>query len=154
MNTNKDFKTLINTIDKFNNRFNWNEYFMSIAKLVSARSSCKKLKVGCVIVKNKRIMCTGYNGHVAGIPHMSIERNGHEQMTIHSEINAICHSAKDGINISDSIAYVTHFPCINCSKALIASGIKHIIYLNEYKMDDIAINLLKISNIKIEKMEN
>ena len=69
-------------------RISWDEYFMSTAELISRRSSCRKLHVGCVLVKDKRIIATGYNGHIPGQDHVSISKNGHEIATIHAEQNA------------------------------------------------------------------
>jgi dCMP deaminase len=70
-------------------------------------------------------------------------------MTIHAEVNAICHAAKDGISLSESKAYVTHYPCINCAKSLIASGINEVVYLTNYKTDPIATELFLLKGIKI-----
>lgn len=114
-------------------RISWDEYFMSTAELVSRRSSCHKLNVGCVLVKDKRIIATGYNGHIPGQDHISITKDGHEIATIHAEQNAICDCASRGIQTKNAIAYVTHYPCINCFKILVAAGIKEIIYKNNYK---------------------
>ena len=134
-------------------RLDWNEYFMSIAKLTSARSSCNRLHVGCVIVKDKHIVSTGYNGFLPSFPHESIVINNHEQATVHAEQNAIADAACRGTSVNNSIAYITHYPCINCFKILVASGIKTIYYLNDYNNDP-TINILiqknpSISIIKI-----
>ena len=110
---------------------------MQTAELASIRSPCERLKVGCVLVKNNRLISMGYNGFLAGTDHKSIVRNGHEQATIHAEINAITDAAKRGASIDDCVAYVTHYPCINCYKALASSGIKKIYYKNSYKNDPI-----------------
>ena len=123
--------------------------------MISKRSSCKKLNVGCVIVdSNKNIITTGYNGHIAGAEHRSIERNNHEQMTIHAETNAISIAGKKGASVNGATAYVTHYPCINCAKILIASGIKQIIYDCEYKPDELCLELYKDANITIKKFES
>lgn len=118
-------------------RISWDEYFMKIAELTSVRSSCNRLQVGCVIVNDNRSISMGYNGFLAGADHKSIVRDGHEQATIHAEINAITDAAKRGVSINNSIAYITHYPCINCFKALVSSGIKKIYYRNDYKNDNI-----------------
>lgn len=118
-------------------RISWDDYFMQTAELASIRSPCERLKVGCVLVKNNRLISMGYNGFLAGSDHKSIVRNGHEQATIHAEINAITDAAKRGASIDDCVAYVTHYPCINCYKALASSGIKKIYYKNSYKNDPI-----------------
>lgn len=118
-------------------RISWEEYFMKIANLSSIRSPCDRLQVGCVLVKNNRIVSMGYNGFLSGTEHCSIIRNDHEQATIHAEINAISDAARRGVSIENSDAYITHYPCINCFKALASSGIKQIYYQNDYKNDSI-----------------
>ena len=118
-------------------RITWDEYFINVADLASVRSPCERLKVGCVLVKNNRLISMGYNGFLAGTNHKSIVRDGHEQATIHAEINAITDAAKRGASIDDCVAYVTHYPCINCFKALASSGIKKVYYKIDYKNDPI-----------------
>ena len=131
-------------------RISWNDYFMKAATLASVRSPCDRLKVGCVIVKNNRLISMGYNGFLAGTDHRSIIRWGHEQATIHAEINAITDAAKRGVSIDDTIAYITHYPCINCFKALASSGVKKIYYQVDYKNDPILEDLgYGISLIKV-----
>jgi dCMP deaminase len=144
---------LINDIKEIDSRLDWDEYFMATSYLISKRSSCERLNVGCVITKDKRIISTGYNGHIPGTPHESYIINNHEQMTIHAEVNAICHAAKTGTSLNNCIIYVTHFPCINCTKSLIASGITKIVYCEDYKNNDIVHKLLKSKNIEIQKMK-
>lgn len=125
----------------------WNEYFKLIAEVTSTRSSCKKLKVGCVIVKNNRIISQGYNGFLPGLQHNSIIKEGHEIATIHAEQNAIIDCAKRGVSCDGSIAYITHYPCFNCVKFLYASGIKQVYYINDYNNDE-NINKLGLQNSK------
>ena len=146
------FSKLIKEISSIKCRLNWDEYFMVVSTTVAARSSCKKLNVGCVITKNNRILCTGYNGHIPGAPHDSFEVDGHEQMTIHAEINAVCHAAKDGIKLQDTKAYITHYPCINCAKSLLSSGVNEIIYMNEYKKNPLVSKLFSSKGIKVVQM--
>jgi dCMP deaminase len=117
-------------------RISWDEYFMSTAELISRRSSCHKLHVGCVLVKDKRIIATGYNGHIPGQDHVSISKNGHEMATIHAEQNAICDCASRGIETKGAVAYITHYPCINCFKFLIAAGVNEIVYKQDYKNEN------------------
>jgi len=135
-------------------RINWDQYFMSIAILASVRSPCNRLKVGCVLEKNKRVISMGYNGFLPNANHNSIIVNNHEQATIHAEQNAISDAANRGISVNKSIAYITHYPCVNCFKILVASGIEVIKYLNDYKNDStidqiindgVNINIIKIS---------
>lgn len=143
---------IIDKLNNFNDRLSWNQYFGMIVTVTKLRSSCKRLKVGCLIVKENRIISSGYNGNIPGAPHKSLVKDGHEQLTIHAEINAICHAAKNGINLNNSIAYITHFPCVNCAKSLISSGIKEIIYLEDYKNSEIAKELLISGGIKVNKL--
>lgn len=141
----------IDIIKNIDTRPSWNDYFMILCYLISKRSSCERLHVGCVLVKDRRIIATGYNGHLPGTVHDSVIINGHEQMTIHAETNAIADAAKRGISVADSTAYVTHIPCINCVKILLASGIIHIIYGEDYKNDPLVINLCERSDVTISK---
>lgn len=142
----KNFKS------QLKNRLDWDEYFMSIALLASCRSPCDRLHVGCVIVKNNRIISMGYNGYISGAPHISRIVDNHEQSTIHSEINAITDCAKRGVSLNSSKIYITHFPCINCFKSIAACGIKEIIYNDDYNNNDLVFELALESNIKIRKL--
>ena len=135
-------------------RISWEEYFMGIALLISSRSPSKRLKVGSVIVKDNRIISAGYNGFPSGTPHISIMRDDHEQNTLHAEQNAIADAARRGTSIQDSTIYITHYPCINCTKFIIASGIKEIIYYDNYRNDEIVNKLLEDAKIKINKIKN
>ena len=130
----------------------WDEYFKEIALTTSKRSSCERLHVGCIIVKENRIIAAGYNGFLPGCPHKSIIRDNHEQATVHAEQNAISDCAKRGAICDNSIAYITHYPCLNCCKILLASGIKEIKYINDYKNDDIVANLCEQLECKICKI--
>ena len=118
-------------------RISWEEYFMKTAQLASVRSPCERLQVGCVLVKNNRLISMGYNGFLGGCEHKSIVRDNHEQATIHAEINAVTDAAKRGVSIDGAEAYVTHYPCLNCYKALASSGVKKIYYNTDYKNDPV-----------------
>lgn len=151
--TKNDFMSQLQTlVGKQEERLNWDLYFMSVALLSSVRSSCHRLHVGCALVKDKRLISSGYNGYLAGAPHISIVRNNHEQNTVHAEQNAIADAAKRGVSVTGSTAYITHFPCINCAKILAASGIKEIKYLEDYKNDELVKNLFLQSGISIFKI--
>lgn len=139
-------------VKNFENRLNWDNYFMSVAYLITARSTCHRLHVGCVIVKDNRILSSGYNGFLPKAPHKSYVRNNHEQATVHAEQNAITDCARRGVMVKDASAYITHFPCINCAKILAASGIKHIKYHEDYKNDDLVNTILQNVNISIDKI--
>ena len=137
------------TVENFNNRLAWDEYFMSVAYLITSRSTCHRLHVGCIIVKDNRILSSGYNGFLPKAPHKSFVRNNHEQATVHAEQNAITDCAARGVMVKGATAYITHYPCINCAKILAAAGIKKIFYMNDYKNDENVSNILKSVNIEI-----
>ena len=136
----------------FKSRLSWDEYFMSVALLISSRSSCDRLHVGCVLVKNNRIISSGYNGFLTGVPHESCVVNNHEQNTVHAEQNCISDCAMRGVSCDNSVAYITHYPCVNCSKILVASGIKKVFYNEDYKNSEISTKILKRSNIDVIKI--
>jgi dCMP deaminase len=133
-------------------RLNWDEYFMSIAFLASMRSPCERLHVGSVIVKNNRLISMGYNGFLAGAPHISRVRDGHEQAVVHSEVNAIVDCARRGVSLDEAKIYITHFPCINCFRSVAGSGIKEIIYMDDYRNDPIVMEMAREANIEIRKL--
>ena len=133
-------------------RINWDEYFMGLALLISSRSACERLHVGCVLVKDTRVISVGYNGFLPKTPHKSIIRDGHEQATVHAEQISISKWKKRGISCENATAYITHYPCINCAKILASSGIIEIKYHEDYHNDPIVSALLASSNIKIIKL--
>ena len=135
-----------------NNRPSWDQYFKDIVTVTSKRSPCHRLQVGCLLVKDNRIISQGYNGYLPNCPHTSIVRDNHEQATIHAEQNALCDCAKRGVSSENSTAYITHYPCIICMRLLCASGIKEIKYLNNYKNDELVKYFAAISNIKITQI--
>jgi dCMP deaminase len=146
----QEIKTLI---EKSKHRLNWDDYFMSIAYLISSRSPDKRLRVGSVIVKDNRIISAGYNGFLPNLPHVSIiDSNDHEQATVHSEQNAISDSARRGVSCQDAMCYITHYPCLGCFKTLASSGIKKIIYDENYKNNPIVNELAVLANIEIIKL--
>lgn len=119
-------------------RPSWDSYFMKLATEVARMSTCDRLRVGCVLVKDKRIIATGFNGSISGQPHCDEEGHiynseGRCVRTIHAEQNALLQCAKYGISCEGATAYVTHEPCEHCLKLLIQAGIKQIVYLHEYK---------------------
>jgi dCMP deaminase len=137
-------------------RPSWDEYFMATAMLISTRSPCERLHVGCVIVsggeRKNRIVAAGYNGYLPGTPHLSRVREGHEQATVHAEQNAISDAARRGSSVDGCIAYVTHFPCINCAKILASAGIAEIRYHRDYNNDSIVGPLMADAGIKIVQL--
>jgi dCMP deaminase len=137
-------------------RPSWDDYFMAVTMLIASRSNCGRLHVGCILVSNgehkNRIVAAGYNGFMAGVPHNSKIRDGHEQATIHAEQNAITDAARRGISISGATAYISHFPCLQCAKLLAASGITEIKYHFDYNNDPLAIELLGEWNVRVTRL--
>ena len=134
-------------------RPSWDEYFTKIVTATRERSPCHRLQVGCLLVKDNRIVSQGYNGFLPGCKHTSMVRDGHEQATVHAEQNALMDCAKRGVSCNGSTAYITHYPCIICTRLLLAAGIHEIKYLENYKNDNLVsvfckqckVNVLKLS---------
>lgn len=135
-------------------RISWNDYFIDLTKLISKRSPCSRLQVGCLLVKENRIIATGYNGFLPNAPHDSIVIDNHEQATVHAEQNCIADCAKRGVNTENAIAYITHYPCINCYKILVASGIKEINYIEDYKNNPVVEQINKSLLVTIKKVNS
>jgi dCMP deaminase len=137
-------------------RPSWDDYFMATALLLSSRSSCERLHVGCLMVSSgthpNRIIAAGYNGFLPGAPHDSKVRDGHEQATVHAEQNAVADAAKRGITLQGAVCYVTHFPCVNCAKILASAGIAEIRYRHDYRNDPLVEELLAQSGIAVRKL--
>lgn len=114
----------------------WDEYFMELAEVVAKRSTCNRRSVGTVLVRDKRILTTGYNGSPPGQAHCidvgCLMVDNHCVRAIHAEQNAIIQAALHGIDLRGATCYVTSSPCVHCSKMLIAAGIKRIVYLDAY----------------------
>ena len=145
---------LLKIIKNYNKKLSWDEYFINLSFLVSKRSPCERLHVGCILVKNFRVISSGYNGFLSGASHNSFIRNDHEQMVNHAEVNAICDCSKRGVNTNNAIAYITHYPCLICFKILVASGIKQIKFYDNYKNDKLVKKLANEINIIIEKLNS
>jgi dCMP deaminase len=137
-------------------RLSFDEYFMRMAMLASERATCERLKVGSVIVKNKNVLATGYNGSASGEAHCIDEgcyvRDNHCIRTIHAEQNALLQSAKYGISVQGASLYATHFPCLHCTKSLVTAGIKEIVYLHDYRNDEYAIHLINQAGITLRHL--
>ena len=134
-------------------RPDWDSYFMKIAYAVSERSTCDRAFVGCVLVKEKRILTSGFNGspkgqeHCDEAGHLMVE--GHCVRTIHAETNAIIQAALHGVSTKDATCYVTHLPFINFTKALINAGISRIVYSVAYRQDENAMHFLAQAGIEV-----
>lgn len=146
-------------------RPSWHQYFMTITRQVAERSTCNRAKVGAVIVRDKNILATGYNGAPAGMPHctdvgclvyQSKTPNGETEencfRTIHAEMNAIAQAAKNGSSIKDASIYITHTPCIHCLKVLVNTGIKNIYYEIPYKLHTLE-EILITTRVLLEKVD-
>lgn len=127
-------------------RIPWDQYFMAQAVLLALRSTCTRLEVGATLVKDKRIIAGGYNGSVSGDVHCIDDGcyvvDNHCIRTIHAEMNALLQCAKLGISTDQAEVYVTHFPCLQCTKALLQAGIRKIYYLHDYHNDPYAVELI------------
>ncbi len=118
-------------------RKSWNDYFMDIAGCVAERATCDRKRVGCVLVKEKYIISTGYNGSVAGLAHCDeaghMMVGGHCERTSHAEANAIVQAAKHGVPTDGCTAYITASPCWTCFKLLASAGIRRIVFGEFYR---------------------
>jgi dCMP deaminase len=141
-------------------RPDWDEYFLKIADLVSERSTCLRRRVGAVLVKEKRILSTGYNGAPSGVPHclevgclrekMRIPSGERHELCrgLHAEQNAIIQAAYHGVSVKDSILYVTCHPCSVCAKMIINAGIRKVIISQGYP-DSLAATMLKEGGVEV-----
>ena len=133
-------------------RPSWEQYFRDLTSLASTRSPCERLKVGCMLVKDNRIIAQGYNGYLPGAEHKQILRDGHEVATVHAEQNAVSDCARRGVSCEGSTAYITHYPCLNCMKIMCASGIKSVKYIDDYNNDPIVNDIATVSRVPIRQL--
>lgn len=160
-----DLKSYLDNIKIHNgidNRESWDRYFLRIAKLIATRSTCVHRKVGAVIVKDKRILATGYNQPPSGFPHcdeigcirddLNIKSGENQEVcyALHAEQNALMQATKFGISTNNSTIYVTHKPCSVCARLIINAGIKRVVYLEDYP-DHLTDFLFKVCKISAEK---
>lgn len=145
-------------------RPDWDKYFMEITKLVATRATCLRRNVGAVIVKDNRILATGYNGAPSNMAHCldigclrekeNIPSGERQEMCrgIHAEQNAIVQAAKFGISLEGGTIYITNQPCVTCSKLIINAGIKRVVYILPYP-DKMGIGMLKEAGLKVDIYE-
>jgi dCMP deaminase len=130
---------------------------MQIAEDVAARSTCDRAMVGTVLVREKRILTTGFNGSPASLPHCDeighLLIDGHCVRTIHAEANAVIQAALHGVSTKGCTCYVTHFPCLTCTKMLLNAGIVRIVYENDYRVDENALEFLTNSGVEIVHLD-
>jgi dCMP deaminase len=137
---------------------------MSMAELVATRSTCLRRKVGAVIVKEKRVLTTGYNGAPKGLRHCAevgcvrmenkIESGTRHELCrgVHAEQNAVIQAAYFGVSIKDAAVYTTNFPCVLCAKILLNAGITEIIYKDDY-IDELSRSMLAEANVKVRRFD-
>lgn len=152
--------------DNFNERPDWDTYFLRIAQLVAQRSTCLRRQVGAVIVKENRLLATGYNGAPNGVAHcfqlpggclresLKIPSGQRQELCrgLHAEQNAILQAAAFGVSLKGSDLYCTHQPCVTCGKMIINAGIKRVVFLGDYP-DELSIEMLKEAKITLERIE-
>jgi dCMP deaminase len=137
-------------------RPSWDAYFLSIAKVAATRGTCDRKQVGAVIVRNRQILATGYNGSVRGLPHC--DDVGHEMVdshcvrTVHAEANAICQAASEGIGVAAATIYVTASPCYGCFKLIANAGIQRIVF-GEFYRDDRLFKAARDARIELVAVE-
>ncbi len=149
-------ESTVNKLPSSGKRVSWDQYFMNIAVQAATRATCDRKHVGAVIVRDKTILSTGYNGSIRGLPHCDdaghMMDNGHCVATVHAEANAIIQAAKNGTSIDGADIYVTASPCWNCFKLIANSGIKRIVFLEFYR-DERILSVAEQAGIKLEQLE-
>jgi dCMP deaminase len=137
-------------------RPDWDSYFIDITLEVSKRSTCLRAQVGAIIVKDKRILTTGYNGAPKGLPHCLDEGceivGGHCVRSLHAEQNAILQAAEYGVPLEGATVYTTHQPCVTCAKMIINAGLVRVVYAGHYP-DELAMKYLRTAGIEILHMD-
>ncbi len=117
-------------------RPSWDEYFLKLAMLASERSTCPRMHCGCVLVRDRYVLATGYNGSLPGAPHCNevgcLIVDNHCVRTNHAEVNALAQASRHGVSVLGAAAYVTNLPCTACAKALIAAGIGTVVVFSNY----------------------
>ncbi len=133
-------------------RPSWDEYFVEIARTVATRATCPRASVGCVLVREHRMLTTGYNGAPRGVAHCTeagcILRDGHCVRATHAEANAVVQGALHGVGLQGATAYCTHQPCVGCSKLLISAGVAKIVYVDPYP-DPVVAELLSEAGVTL-----
>lgn len=145
-------------------RPSWDEYFMEMARVVARRSTCLRRHIGALLVRDKRILATGYNGAPAGLPHcedvgcqraeLGVASGERQELcrALHAEQNAIIQGALHGVSVKDSVLYCTNQPCVICAKMLINAGVKRIVYEGDYP-DEMALEMLRQAGVRTVRVE-
>lgn len=133
----------------------WDDYFLKLAMLASERATCPRMHCGCVLVKDKNVIATGYNGSIPGDEHCEdvgcLVIDNHCVRTVHAEMNAVVQAAKRGHGVEGATAYVTNMPCTACAKALITAGINRVVVFSDFH-DTLAVEFFKKAKVKIDKL--
>jgi len=133
----------------------WDEYFLKLAMLASERSTCPRMHCGCVLVRDRFVLATGYNGSLPGQPHCDdvgcLIVDNHCVRTNHAEINALTQAVTHGVSVKGATAYITNMSCTTCAKALIAAGIIRIVVFSDYH-DTLATQFYSDSDVEIVKL--
>ncbi len=136
-------------------RPDWDQYFLKLAMLASERATCPRMHCGCVLVKNKNVISTGYNGSIPGDEHCEdigcLVVDNHCVRTVHAEMNALVQAAKRGHAVEGATAYVTNMPCTTCAKSLITAGIKRVVVFSDYH-DTLATEFFAVAQVQIDKI--
>ncbi|MFA6427124.1 MAG: deaminase [Candidatus Magasanikbacteria bacterium] len=136
-------------------RPSWDEYFLKLAMLASERATCPRMHCGCVLVKDKNVVATGYNGSIPGDDHCEdvgcLVINNHCERTVHAEMNALVQAAKRGHAVEGATAYITNMSCTNCAKALIAAGVKRVVVFSDFH-DTLAVEFFNKAGVTIDKL--
>lgn len=134
-------------------RPDWDRYFLKLAMLASERATCPRLHCGCVLVRNKYVITTGYNGSIPGLPHCEevgcLLEDDHCVRTIHAEQNAILQAARYGVSVDGTTAYVTNMPCVSCAKSLIIAGIKRVVIFAGYHADSYSRSFFEQADVEV-----
>ncbi len=142
----------MDSLERQGQRPGWEEYFLNIARVVAMRATCTRRHVGCVLVRDQRLIATGYNGSVSGDAHCEddgcIMENGHCVRCVHAEMNALLQCAAMGIPSEGATIYTTDFPCGSCARSLAQAGIKKVVYQAEYP-DDHSRRVFELSGIEV-----
>ncbi len=153
-----------NRVIRKDRRPGWDEYFLQIAELVSKRSTCLRRKVGALVVKDRRILATGYNGTPSGITHcfkvgclrekMNVPSGKRHELCrgLHAEQNVLLQASLHGVSLKDSTLYITNQPCIICAKMIINAGIREVVVAGSYP-DLMALAFLKEAKVKVRKLK-
>jgi dCMP deaminase len=137
-------------------RLSWDEYFMTIAQVVASRSTCDRKHVGAVIVRDRTLLSTGYNGSIRGLPHCDevghLMENDHCVATIHAEANALVQAARNGVNIAGGQIYITASPCWSCFKLIANAGIEAV-YYGEFYRDERIFQVAQTLGVQLVRIE-